>query len=136
MSYSYRIIASVLLAIAFTATAATAQGRQKKTPAKPMKQLSYKKEIAPIMKTYCLPCHTEDAMNPSRLYLDSYESMMAGGKHGPAVTAAKPDSSLLVRKISFTPPFGDPMPMKRKSAFPNDTLDLLRQWITQGAKNN
>ncbi len=99
-------------------------------------QLSYKKDIAPIFKKYCLPCHTEDNMNPSELYLDSYENIMNGGKHGKALVASKPDDSNIIKKLSEKPPFGDPMPMKRKTAFPVDTLKMLRTWIEQGAKNN
>ncbi len=109
----------------------------KKAPAKKKTALvSYKKDVVPIFTTYCLPCHTEDQMNPSLLYLDTYENMMAGGKHGHPIAPGKPDSSILIRKISSTPPFGDPMPMKRKSPFPKDTLVIIRKWIEQGAKNN
>jgi len=97
---------------------------------------SYKSEIAPILKKYCLPCHTEDNMNPSELYLDSYENLMKGGKHGKALDIAKPAESILLKKISMKPPFGDPMPMKRKTEFPADTLKMIRTWIEQGAKNN
>ncbi len=98
--------------------------------------VSFKKNVVPIFKTYCLPCHTEDQMNPSELYLESYEELMKGGKHGSPVIAGNPDSSLLIRKISFKPPFGDPMPLKVKTPFNSDTLNILRKWITQGAKNN
>jgi len=124
------VLLSVILA------AAPGQSQKKKPAPKSSKPISYTKDIVPVMKTYCLPCHTEDAMNPSRLYLDTYEGLTAGGKHGPAIVTGKPDSSLLVRKISEAPPFGDPMPMKRKAPFPADTLGLLRSWILQGAKNN
>ena len=99
-------------------------------------QLSYKKDIAPIFKKYCLPCHTEDMMNPSELYLDSYENIMTGGKHGKLFVSGKPDSSNIIKKINAKPPFGDPMPLKRKTPFPADTLKMLRTWIEQGAKNN
>ncbi len=98
--------------------------------------VSYAKDVAPVIGHYCLPCHTEDEMNPSLLYLDGYESLMHGGKHGSPVKPGQPDSSFLVQKISFHPPFGDPMPLKRKVAFPADTLEILKAWIKQGAKNN
>ena len=129
------LIISIVTFSFFPIGTASSQTKKKKPVSKPVKQLSYKRDIAPIMKTYCLPCHTEDAMNPSRLYLDAYETMLAGGKHGPAFSAGKPDSSLIIRKISQTPPFGDPMPMKRSTPFPHDTLDILRTWILQGATN-
>jgi hypothetical protein len=111
--------------------------KQKKEPPAPRpKAVSYKKEIVPILSKFCLPCHTEDNMNPSELYLDAYTDMMKGGKHGTAVLPGKPDSSTLVTKIGPKPPFGDPMPHKFKRVFPADTLAILRLWITQGAKNN
>ena len=119
--------------------AAQSQKKSKKrvkTAPKPALVISYKKEIFPVFKTYCLPCHTEDQMNPSELYLDTYEGLMNGGKHGKPLIAANPDSSLLMLKLGAKSPFGDPMPLKRKTLMPQDTVDILRKWIGQGAKNN
>jgi hypothetical protein len=101
-----------------------------------VKAVSYKTQVVPILKQSCLPCHTEDQMNPSELYLDTYAGIMQGGKHGPAVLAGKPDSSLLIRKLAPKPPFGDPMPLKRKTPLGADTLKLLKRWIQEGAKRN
>ncbi len=98
--------------------------------------VSFKKDVAPIIKKYCMLCHAEEQMNPSGFDMDNYADILKGGKHGPAIAAGNPDSSLIVKKISLTPPFGDPMPMKRKTAFPADTLKIIREWIKQGAKNN
>ncbi len=108
-------------------------GRSEK---KAMRTISYKKDIAPIFQRYCLPCHTEDQMNPSELYLDSYAGLMQGGKHGSPITAGKPDSSLIIKKLSPQPPFGDRMPYKAKKPVPDDTVSILKQWIAQGAKEN
>lgn len=132
-----RLCALVALAVVFIFPA-TGQKAVKKATGKAHGNavVSYKKDIVPIFKTYCLPCHTEDQMNPSELYFESYDQLMKGGKHGPPVVPGNPDSSLLVRKISFKPPFGDPMPLKVKTPFCADTLDILKKWIAQGAKNN
>ncbi len=118
-----------------------APGQQR--PKKPKKEVqrsgapvSFKKNIIPILKIYCLPCHTEDQMNPSELYLDTYENLVKGGKHGRPLVPGNPDSSLIVLKLGPKPPIGDPMPLKRKSPFPSDTLAVIRKWIGQGAKNN
>ena len=108
----------------------------KKPPKKAAKTVSYRKDVMPVFKKYCLPCHTEDQMNPSELYLDGYQDMMKGGKHGAPIVAGKPDSSIMIMKLSEKPPFGDPMPYKFKRAFPSDTLDIVRRWIEQGAKKN
>ena len=99
-------------------------------------KVSYAKDVMPIFRRYCLPCHTEDQLNPSELYLDNFADMIKGGKHGPPIISGKADSSAMIRKIGATPPFGDPMPLKRKSPFPLDTLSILKAWIDQGAKDN
>jgi len=98
--------------------------------------VSYKEDVLPLFKMYCLPCHTEDQMNPSDLYLDSYDGLMNGGKHGDAVVPGAADSSLLIRKLRLPSPFGDLMPLKTKTPISADTIDILRRWINQGAKND
>jgi hypothetical protein len=107
-----------------------------RTDKKSADTISFSHDIFPVMKKYCLPCHTEDQMNPSELYLDSYENMMAGGKHGKPIVPGNADSSLLIEKLNLSPFFGHPMPLKRTTPFPPDTLKFIRQWIEQGAKNN
>lgn len=132
----------VLIAVVFTVGLAVLFGQEKNekklkhAKKSKMEVISYKKTVFPIIRKYCLPCHTEEQMNPSGLHLDSYEDLMEGGKHGPPVIKGKADSSLIIRKISSTPPFGDPMPMRRKTPFPADTLKILKKWIEQGAKDN
>jgi hypothetical protein len=109
----------------------TAQGK-----GKPATAISFKKQVVPIIKLNCLPCHTEDQMNPSMLYLETYDDLMKGGKHGSPIVAGKADSSLFIKKLSEAPPFGDPMPMRRKTPISADTVNILKKWISQGAKNN
>ena len=129
-----------LLLVLFIVCGSGALGQQrskkKKNPQISPAAISFKQNVAPILKTYCLPCHTEDQMNPSELYLDSYENLMKGGKHGRPLVPGNPDSSLIVLKLGPKPPVGDPMPLKRKNPIPGDTLSIIRKWISQGAKNN
>src|SRR5690242_21951694 len=124
----YAMIAGALAVVVLLGGFTGGDEQPKKPAKKPAKAavVSYKKDVMPIFKKYCLPCHTEDNMNPSELYLERYEDIMKGGKHGSPIMAGKPDSSLMVKKISATPPFGDPMPYKFKRAFPADTLAILR----------
>ena len=97
---------------------------------------SYKRDIMPVFRRYCLPCHSEEECNPSGFVANSYETLMRAAKHGPVLVPGMPDSSHLIQKISPAPPFGDPMPLRAKGPFPKDTLQLLWRWIKQGAKNN
>ena len=114
------------------------EGRKDQTAEKEkaLAGVSFKQDVMPVFRRYCLPCHSEGEGNPSEFVADSYESLMKNAKHGPVVLAGRPDSSHLLQKISPSPPFGDPMPLRSKRAFPKDTLQLLWRWIKQGAKNN
>jgi hypothetical protein len=104
--------------------------------------VTYDSNIRPILKKYCLPCHAEDNYNPSELSLDSYQSLMDGGKHGSPVVAGKPDESLLIKKLSGTASFGDQMPLAKKrddgtvkqTHLTPQEMKTIREWITQGAR--
>ena len=111
---------------------------KKKTEASKSKgdAVSFKNDVYPLMKKYCLPCHSEEQMNPSELYMDSYESLMEGGKHGKPVTPGKAKESLILQKLSDDPPFGDPMPLKAKQPLSKEEIKTLTDWINQGAKKN
>jgi hypothetical protein len=107
-------------------------------------EVSFKTDVLPTIKKYCLPCHDEESFNRSELALDSYELIIKGGKHGPAVVPGKPSESILIQKLGANPPFGDPMPLKSKrqrtsdlsKKLTPDEVNRLSKWVEQGAKNN
>lgn len=99
-------------------------------------KVSFKNDVFPLVKQYCLPCHAEEQMNPSELFMDSYESLIAGGKNGKPVEPGKAKESLLIQKLSEKPPFGDRMPLKAKTPLSDEELKILVDWINQGAKKN
>jgi hypothetical protein len=107
--------------------------------------VSFSADVFPIIKNRCLPCHAEESFNPSELSLDSYELLMAGGKHGPVVVPGKSKESNLVKKLSTDPPFGDRMPLdlKKKKGkastgkpLTDEEIRTIATWIDQGAKDN
>ncbi len=104
---------------------------KEKTQEKP-KSYTYVKDVEPIVKTYCLSCHCSEDDNPSELYLDAYESLMKGGKHGVPVVAGKPDESSMYFKLLPDPPFGRQMPRGRKKITPA-AVQVIHDWIQQGA---
>lgn len=83
-----------------------------------------------------MPCHSEEQMNPSELCIDSYKSIMDGGKHGKPVVPRKATVSLMIQKLSEKPPFGDHMPLKAKEPLSEEEMKILIDWINQGAKKN
>ncbi len=97
------------------------------------KSYTYEKDIAPIVKTYCLSCHGSDNENPSELYMDDYATLMKGGKHGIPVVSGKPEESSLYFKLRPDPSFGRQMPRGRKKITP-ESAQLIHDWIEQGAK--
>ncbi len=107
-------------------------------------EVSFKGDIFPVIKRHCLPCHAQEQFNKSELSLDTYESLMAGAKHGVPVVPGKPEGSILLRKLSDKPPFGDPMPLDprwkegqpRKKRLSDKEIQILTEWVREGAKND
>ncbi len=102
-------------------------------PAQSKKELSYSKDIAPIVKSYCLPCHLEENENPSGLSLDNFDLVMKGGNHGNTVVPGKPKESNLYLKILPNPPFGKQMARNKRKLTEEET-QTIHDWIAQGAK--
>lgn len=104
--------------------------------------VSFSGDVMPIFRKECLPCHAEESYNRSELSLDSYELVMAGGRHGASVVPGNPDGSLLVLKVRVQPPFGDKMPIAPRQfqtkvrGLTEDEIAVITEWINQGAQNN
>ncbi len=118
------------------------------TPAKAGVQVtnavSFSKDVMAIVHEHCLPCHSENEYNPSELFMDSYDLMSQGGKHGVPWVPGKPDESLIIQKLSENPPFDARMPLnpKKKIAegkakwLTSEEIATISRWIEQGAKDN
>lgn len=128
----------IVAALVLTGLAAgLAQGRKGEP-------VSFKKDIAPLIGRRCLPCHAEDNFNPSELSLDSFEKLMEGGKHGTPLVPGNARESIIIKKTSTTPPFGDRMPLNPRRKIEDGTakwltnaeLKLLAIWINQGARDD
>jgi len=99
-------------------------------------EVSFSKDVAPVLDKFCTTCHSEDEDHPSQLYMDSYESLMNGGKHGKAIMSGNSKESLLSQKMSDDPPFGKVMPPPGKPRPTPEQVALILAWIDQGAKKN
>ena len=108
--------------------------------------VSFSGRIQPIFTTACAGCHSEGGLADLsgialRLTADVSYSLLVSQQsvQRPDLTLVvpgDPDSSLLFLKISSdTPPVGARMP---RSAPPLSQLeiDLIRDWIDEGALNN
>jgi uncharacterized membrane protein len=133
------IPALLALVVALCTVEAAAQDdikSKEKSESKDKKELSFAKDISPVLEKFCAGCHNAEEEHPSELYMESYESLMKGGKHGAPIKPGKSDESLLMQKMGKEPPFGKVMPPPRKKTPTPEQVQLIRAWIDQGAKKN
>ena len=89
----------------------------------------FEKNVRPVLARQCLGCHSSPTSPMGGLRLDSRESLLKGGKRGPAVVPGKPAESLIVRAVRQTEPLRMPPSGKLKDA----EIAALAQWIQDGA---
>lgn len=93
-------------------------------------QVSYVRDIAPIMENRCVDCH--DGPDADGAYdATSVAGLLAAGEeYGPGVIPGDADGSPVVRFIR-----GELKPRmpKRKPPLPEEELHLIRMWIAAGA---
>jgi hypothetical protein len=94
-------------------------------------KLDFAKDIQPILQQQCFKCHGSEKQK-GKLRLDSKEAAVKGGKGGPALVAGDAAKSELMRRISLPKTDDDFMPTEGEP-LPKAQIDLLKQWIDQGA---
>ena len=91
---------------------------------------SFNADIAPILTDRCAiaECHVVDG--PHDIDLRTYDSVIKGGDEGAIVIAADAMESEMVEEIAEgkMPPEGPPLEAAQ--------IQLIIDWITEGAKNN
>jgi hypothetical protein len=87
-------------------------------------QPDFETDILPLLRTHCFACH--GAANPQAgLDLRTRESILKGGRSGPAIHPGSADRSLLIEKLvsRSMPPAGP------KLSAPQ--VELIRRWVDQ-----
>ncbi|HET9990209.1 MAG TPA: c-type cytochrome domain-containing protein [Kofleriaceae bacterium] len=88
----------------------------------------------------CVTCHTGggQGVQQSGFNMSSYTQLRAGGQHSGTsiVVAGEPCSSIIVLKIDATPPFGRRMPYNGPPYLATSDIQLVRDWIAEGAHDN
>jgi len=88
----------------------------------------FENKIRPILTTNCYSCHTNSQLGGLRL--DSRESILKGGKSGPAVVPGDPDSSLLIQAVRHT---HERLKMPLGKKLPDTDIQALTVWVKMGA---
>ena len=91
---------------------------------------SFTADVAPILEKNCLACHSS-SVHKSGLILESYSSLMKGGKHGQPVLPHDAKGSLMVQMLE-----GDVDPQMPANAdpLPASDIDRIKAWINAGAE--
>jgi len=94
--------------------------------------IDYTSEIQTIFNSNCTSyCHFSN--HESGLDLSSYESLLNGGVSGQVIIPGYSSYSLLIQKLEGTAPNGYQMPPSPASPLDQSVIDLISEWIDQGA---
>ena len=106
-------------------------------PAAKKADLTYDKDIKPLLEKACIKCH--GAEKPKSKYrVDSRESMIKGGEsEEAAIIPGKSEKSPLIHYVSDLVEDMEMPPTEKRDKYPKLTAEqigILRAWIDQGAK--
>jgi hypothetical protein len=99
------------------------------------RQVSFNRDIRPILSRQCFPCHGPDAkVRKAELRLDQRSDAVADrGGYAAIVPGKAASSEVLIRVLSDNPAERMP-PAKLGKRLTGRDVQLLRDWIDQGAK--
>ncbi|MEJ7597411.1 MAG: hypothetical protein WKG01_05830 [Kofleriaceae bacterium] len=101
--------------------------------------VSFSEDVLPLFTRSpggCTGCHLGRAT--AGLEMSSYQAMNRGGTNSGVrmIVATEPCNSILIQKLGRTPPFGSRMPLNGPPYFSPEELQVVRDWIAEGATNN
>lgn len=101
------------------------------------KDLTYDKDIKPLLETACLKCHGPEKPK-SKYRVDSREAMIKGGEsEEAAIVPGKSEQSPIVHYVADLVEDMEMPPTDKRDKYPpltKEQIGILRAWIDQGAK--
>lgn len=101
--------------------------KEEETP----ENISYKNDIQPLFNSGCVNCHG----NQGQLSLATYAKTIQGGKSGQVVIPKNSSGSLLIKKLNGQAT-GQRMPPQPQNSWGDSKIELVANWIDEGAENN
>lgn len=113
----------------------TAQGATR-SPGGTLHEIDFNQQIRPILSENCFLCHGPDASErKGGLRLDLREEALKPAKSGAiAIVPGHPEKSVLLTRVSHTDPDEIMPPPKTGKKVTAQQIELLRQWISEGAR--
>ena len=107
-------------------------------PALALGDVSYTKDVKPILHDYCLSCHQPGGKGYEKSGLDmsTYQSLMKGTNYGAVIQPGDSFSSVLIQLVEGRAHPSIKMPYGLEGGLSKDKIGLLKTWVKQGAKNN
>ena len=90
----------------------------------------FEKKIRPVLTQHCYACHSAKTQAMAELGLDSKTGLAMGGSRGPAIVPGSPETSLLLKAISYRDPDLKMPPTGRLSA---EQIEDFTTWVRMGA---
>src|SRR5579864_4999603 len=87
----------------------------------------FENRVRPILANNCYVCHTDSQLGGLRL--DSRDSIIKGGKSGPAVIPGDPENSLLIQAVRQT---HDRLSMPPGKKLAGTQIEDLATWVKSG----
>jgi len=102
-------------------------------------EVSFKTDVQPILHDHCVSCHSPGGSGVAKSGLDltTYEGLMRGTVYGPVVNPGNSDTSTFTKLLIGTNKgLKMPMGLNAEGTLDSQYIQLLRNWVKQGAKNN
>lgn len=101
------------------------------------KQVSFSKDVMPILKAKCLSCHSKggEGFNASGFSVEGYAQVMRGTLNGPVIEPGESYFSTLQIVVEHGADPSKSMP-KDSAKLSSAEIQTIGEWIDQGAKNN
>jgi hypothetical protein len=101
-------------------------------------EMSYKKDVYPILHDYCLNCHQPGGKGYERNGLDmsTYKTLMKGTKFGSVINPGNSFTSIMIQAVEGRVHASIKMPYGMSGGLAKDKIEILKEWVDQGAKDN
>jgi hypothetical protein len=98
--------------------------------------IDFETQVLPVLQEKCFRCHSDRTPEPAAdIRLDEAKLILLGNEYGPIIKKMLPEESVLVQRITLPadkqgimPPAGKGDPCSAEQ------IELIRQWIKEGAK--